>query len=213
MKNTEFTEAMWPNLGIIPHIICENGNVLIRTLNGSLSQRSNAIQMILATKQWTFVIGNRPKTEHSIMTQRHFYEVKCYSREAPSSLIPSVSLLSLNSNTGNSNVSNELQVQRIRETFIDMFREIVSRAGSNAFRLKPEQRKLLMILLCKEWKSLLSLPLSRRNESGEVKHISFRDFHNTIHIGIKTSFVIEHKVYSTGEYRNKTIEEFLESLE
>jgi hypothetical protein len=77
------TEAIWPNFGIVPHIECSNGDVLIRTLNGSLSQRSNALAMILAHKHWSFVVGALPKAGHSINTDRQLFQVKHYARDAP----------------------------------------------------------------------------------------------------------------------------------
>jgi hypothetical protein len=202
------TEAVWPNFGIVPHIQCENGDILIRTLHGSLSQETNALQMILAAKHWTFVIGLKPKSEHSIMSQRHFYEVKHYERTMPIGL----GITPIPRPVADSNNTMVLSNPHQRETFLDMFREFMSRSDAPDIKMKPEQRKLTMMIMRREWKSLLSLPLCRRNENNTNSgRTSFREHIRTIHIG-KITFRIDDKNYTIEEHRNRAIEEALDVI-
>ena len=193
-----FTESVWPNFGVVPHITQKNGDVLIRTLNGSLSQRSNALSMILASKNWSFVVGNLPKAEKSIKTEQT-WEVKIYSR----------------GNEVGQKIEGEAKkvigdLSFRNSTFIELFRKTVSLSREIDLRLKPERRKLMMPLLLKEWKSLIQLPLTKRPNTFE--NINFFDIFDLLNVGLKDSFVVSGNKYSTRENRLKVTEEFLSGL-
>ena len=194
------TEAILPNFGIVPHIQNDNGDILIRTLNGSLSQRSSAFAMLLCAKQWFFVVGSLPKAAHSINTTRQYFEVKVYTRDTPGVMSFREVISTITSQATANSTRGEI--------FLELFRRAISGTDENVYRLKPERRNLIMFLLSREWRSLINLPLSKKINP----HVSFREFHKLVHVGLKSSFVIDGKVYNTEEHRNRIIREFLDSL-
>jgi hypothetical protein len=199
-REVPMTEAILPNFGIVPHIQNDNGDVLIRTLNGSLSQKSNGLSMLLFAKHWFFVVGSLPKATHSIDTTRRCFEVKVYTRDTPGVMSFKQVISTITSATNSSFARGE--------TFLELFRKAISGTDENVYRLKPERRNLIMFLLSKEWKSLINLPPSKKINPQP----SFREFHKLIHVGLKSSFVIDGKVYNTEEHRNRIIKDFLDSL-
>jgi len=202
-----YTEAMWvASLGenmlcVRPTMLCENGDLLVRTLFPCMSQRSSIVQMLLAAKKWAFVMGNVSKNENSISTARDMHEVKLYNRNTTGirDLTGVISYATATTSVGGA---------RVAATFLERFAQVVT-CSREAFRLKPERRKIIMRLLEEgEWESLLTLSLSKK----EDKYPSVSEFYYIVNVQLKKSFVIDERVYRTEQYKTEAVEKFLQGF-
>lgn len=198
-----FTEAIWLNFGLPETMVADNGDLLLRTLNPCLSFRTNCVQMLLNAKKWLFVLGNVPKTEspgRSIGSQRR-PDIKSSrdTHDASRAL------------AGYGNCKQFIVAIGGRMSFIDNLRQEIFSGQAGAYVRKPQVRQLIMRLLSEpncEWKSLLSLSLSRNEE----RHISLGEYLYRINTQLPKSFIIDGKTYRTEQYRARIVNEFLDAL-
>jgi hypothetical protein len=188
--------TLLPNFGQVPHYVSGTGDVLIRTMNPSMSQRSNCINMLLATKKWSYLMGCVPKNEHNIDTSRNKYS----SRNAISNKNDFKTI------ERTSETSNVISHKTL--AFAELFGQRIATFGRSAYERKPEKRKLVLSIVDVEWKSLLTLPLSRK----EDQHVSIQEFCDLIHTQLKSSFVIDECIFRTTQYKTQHIQSFVENL-
>jgi hypothetical protein len=204
-----FTTEIWPNFGLVPMQVADNGDLLIRTLNPCLSQRTYCLQMLLAAKRWNYVIGCIPREQNSINTQQeNFLRPKIYQQGETTGFrrvnpgentLPIVPM----SFASVARMANE-------NSCLDTIRRYMTHYSQRELQRKPICREIIMKSLreTNEWRSFLSLQ-SQRNE---IDQLCIDDYYDLIHMQKKKSFVIDGFKYDSKTYREQMINSFIDSL-
>ena len=197
-----FTEAIWVNFGMPLVMPADNGDLLMRTMMPSLSERANAAQMLLFTRGWSFIVGSVPKTDGVGINSATSRYTMVRSGERIEYTGRAVSAAFAAGPAG--------VVVSGQRAFIDEIKATIASAPSGTYVRKPAMRDLIMrtLVACPERISLLMLPMSRKDE----RHVSLLDYFYRIHAQLPRSFVIDGRVYRTDQSKTECLNEYLDSL-
>ncbi len=198
-----FTEAVWLNFGLPLTMVHESGDLLMRTMAPCLSEKANCVQMLLARNKWSFVAGNVPREATSINTARNQYTEKPNFDVQKGEYKGRAGSVKPTTTVGGVVISGQ-------QTFLDAIRLAIMNSAGNSFFGKPAIRALIMRTLtnCPERESLLSIPLSRKEEH----HVSLKEYLYRVRVQLPESFVIDGKVYRTAQYKTDNITDYLDAL-